>query len=321
MFEKVKSKIESKRKSPYFLWRLSVIIKDFLWFVSFASKTVFGGVKFIYIFLYAGFENFIKTFKKFVIKIVWGNKAEIVGKKSFKAKLFRFLSDGDGIIEFPRRNLSVIVAGVLGLSESGEFYAAEGYFLEYFPKSGEVAIDGGACNGLITVILSLIVGKSGRVIAFEPDPENFENLKSNVKIYGLKNVAIINKGLFSRGDRMNFYGKGFLGSFFNVNNQKPCVIAEIARLDDEIERIGIKKVNFVKMDIEGSEIEAVRGAEKTLKNSDANLSIASYHILNGKPTHAELEKELKRLGYESKTGFEKHLTTYAKKIRPVAKQN
>lgn len=321
MFEKIRSKIESKRRSPYFSWKVLIVAKDFLWFVLFALKTVSGGVKFIYASLRAGFKNFIKTFKKFVIKIVWGNKAEIVGKKSFKARIFRFLSDGNGIIKFPGRNLSVIVAGILGLSESGEFYAAEGYFLEYFPKSGDVAIDGGACNGLITVVLSLIVGKSGRVIAFEPDSENFENLERNIKSYGIKNVILINKGLFSRSDEMNFYGKGFLGSFFNVNNQKSFVVAKIARLDDEIERIGIKKVNFIKMDIEGSEIEAVEGAEKTLRNSDANLSIASYHVLNGKPAYIELEKELRRLGYKPKTGFEKHLITYAKKIRPVTKQN
>jgi len=67
------------------------------------------------------------------------------------------------------------------------------------------------------------------------------------------------------------------------------------------------------MDIEGAEIEAIKGAKKTLKNNTANLAIASYHILDGEKTHFKLEKMLQKLGYKTETSFLQHLTTYANK--------
>lgn len=310
MFEKIRNKIERKRYSRRFLWKAVVAAKDFLWFI---FKFIPDKIKIVRDGFHSGIKGSKKYFKRFIIKVIWENKAELVRNNSFKAKFFNFLSDGIGLIEFFGKDLCVIVGGGLGLPESGEFYAAQGYFLEYFPKNGDVAIDAGAFNGLIAIVLSLIVGKNGRVVAFEPCPENFESLKSNIKKYRIKNIILINKGIFSKNGKLSFCGSGLSGSFLNKDSGKSCIVAETVCLDDELKKIGLEKVDFIKMDIESSEIEAVKGAAKTLKNNDVKLSIASYHILNGKPAHMELEKVLKRLGYESKTGFEKHLITYAKK--------
>ena len=86
-------------------------------------------------------------------------------------------------------------------------------------------------------------------------------------------------------------------------------------IDSELGMIGISKVNFLKMDIEGSELEAIKGAEETLKNNYIHLAIASYHIINGQASFNELERLLTTFNYEAITSFPKHLTTYAAKLK------
>ena len=67
------------------------------------------------------------------------------------------------------------------------------------------------------------------------------------------------------------------------------------------------------MDVEGAELEAINGGEKTLRDNMVNLAVASYHIVDGKETYIELEKILSRFGYKTETSFPSHLTTYATK--------
>ena len=58
----------------------------------------------------------------------------------------------------------------------------------------------------------------------------------------------------------------------------------VVKLDDELRKLGINKIDVLKMDIEGAEIEAIQGSKETLKRSKVNVTIASYHIVDGKTT-------------------------------------
>jgi hypothetical protein len=64
------------------------------------------------------------------------------------------------------------------------------------------------------------------------------------------------------------------------------------------------------MDIEGAEIEALKGSINTLKEFDVKLATASYHEVDGKKTSNEVEKLLHKCGYDAKTTYLMHLTTY-----------
>ena len=72
-----------------------------------------------------------------------------------------------------------------------------------------------------------------------------------------------------------------------------------------------KKVDFIKMDIEGAELAALEGAIKTLTSNNLQLAIASYHIVDGQQTFMKLEEQLGRLGYKTETAFPPWLVTYA----------
>ncbi len=62
-------------------------------------------------------------------------------------------------------------------------------------KNGQTVVDAGSYLGGFTFYAAKKVGQTGKVIAFEPDPKNFEILKKGVKISNLKNIILINKAL------------------------------------------------------------------------------------------------------------------------------
>lgn len=187
-----------------------------------------------------------------------------------------------------------------------------GYNKYYKLKQGDIVVDAGAYSGFFTIYASKKVGKNGKVISFEPDPFNFHLLKRNVALNKLTNVALINKGLYSKDATLSFYVQG-IGSSFVIPKGKDVINKAIAvSLDSELKRLGIEKVDFIKMDIEGGEIEAVKGFVQTIEqNPNIHFAIASYHRVNGKETNVFLEKFFPRIGLKVVTEKGEHPTTYS----------
>ncbi len=192
----------------------------------------------------------------------------------------------------------------------------KGYIQEYTPKEGDVVIDAGAFQGVFSVYASKLVGKYGKVIAFEPDEANYKLLKKNIRLNGIKNVILINKGLWNKNDVLKFKTKGPESCLAEFDKEED--ITEkigVVSLDEILLKMNINRVNFVKMDIEGAELKAVEGMKNTMKKNKIHFAIASYHEVNGEPTNKELEKIFKKNGYNVRTRYPKHLTTYAWKRR------
>jgi len=139
----------------------------------------------------------------------------------------------------------------------------------------------------------------------------------NIELNKVNNIIAINKGLWNKNEIVEFDRREDEGSMIakciNGKTKGKVVNYKFVKLDDELKKIGINKIDFIKMDIEGAELEVVEGCREMLKNNDINLAIASYHIRNNEKTYKELEKILNEIGYRSKTEFKKHLTTYAYK--------
>ena len=184
----------------------------------------------------------------------------------------------------------------------------KGYELNYKLKPGDVVVDAGAFTGDYTIFAAKKVGKLGRIIAFEPDKNNLKILAKNIKHEKLNNVVIIPKALWSENTNLKLEK---LNGLHSSISQIGSLNINVARLDDELKKMNIKKVDFIKMDIEGAEIEAIKGAIHTLKRLKPQLAIASYHLVKGKPTAVFLESFFKQIGYNVKSDFPKHLTTYA----------
>jgi len=187
-----------------------------------------------------------------------------------------------------------------------------GYLKEYQLRPGDAIIDGGAYTGHFSLMASKLVGAKGKVIAFEPDEDNYKTLLSNIKLNKAKNITAVKKGLWSKDDKLVFCSESSKGSSFCKDGRgSKGLKVPVTSIDSELRRRKVKKLDFVKMDIEGAEIKAVEGSKEIMKKSKPKMAIASYHVVDGKKTYIALEKLLKKLAYTAKTGFKRHLTTYA----------
>ena len=188
----------------------------------------------------------------------------------------------------------------------------KGYLADYSLKPGDVVVDCGAYTGEFTLYAAKAVGRSGKVIAFEPDPKIYGELSANIALNGLENIVAINKGLWSRSGELKFVGNSTMGySFMFAGDTAGAIDVPVVSLDSELSRLGVNKVNFIKADIEGAELEFIKGAEGTLDSNDLHLAIASYHLVDGKKSCFAVENMLTLLGYKAHTGHPGHLTTYA----------
>jgi FkbM family methyltransferase len=164
-------------------------------------------------------------------------------------------------------------------------------------ESGDVVIDAGAYIGLFTLS---VARKARKVIAIEPDPRNFSILQTNVALARLKNVKLVNKALWCKRGKVKFYVSEQSSSssiFGERQGQTQHVInVETTTLDDIVAEEHLSRIDFLKMDIEGAEIEALQGAVRTLKNT-RKVVIAAYHVRNGKPTAPFVTSFLKKLGF------------------------
>lgn len=188
-----------------------------------------------------------------------------------------------------------------------------GYLKYYNLRPGDIIIDAGGYEGTFAVYAAKAVGENGKVIVFEPDTENCRKLQMNIELNELKNVTIVNKALWDEDRELKFNNKHTAGASFFFNASQHAKKISAVSIDNELGRLGVNKIDFIKMDIEGSEIKAIEGAKRILATNNVNLAVASYHIINGEETSATVENILIKFGYEAKTDFPQHKTTYGSK--------
>lgn len=254
-------------------------------------------------------EKFLSQFPEGKIKNI--TKCFVANNFLFKNCDFRTsYKNGMFIVNFQQNSYKLCE-----YPSSDFFEIIKGYMRRYTIKQGDVVIDCGAYPGTFSILASKLVGGKGLVIAFEPDPTNYRKLLHNLKLNNCSNVKAINKGVWSKKTHLNFKMDNTGSSLiFEKESTNSIIRVPVVTLDLELSELGIIKVDFIKADVEGAEIELIKGAKKTLEINKVNLAIASYHELNGKKTYLTLENMLERLGYTPITEFEEHLTTYAEKL-------
>lgn len=136
-------------------------------------------------------------------------------------------------------------------------------------KEGDVIIDVGANIGYYALIFARLVGGNGKVFAFEPDPTSFALLKKNVKLNGYKNIVLIQKAVSDKNGKLKLYlAEDNLGDHrpYDSRDGRQYVEVEAVRLDDYFKDYE-RKINFVKMDIQGGEVKALQGMMNLLKKN------------------------------------------------------
>ena len=202
----------------------------------------------------------------------------------------------------------------LDLSELNEWWLYYGFKEEYrsalidLINKGDWIIDIGANLGEVSFLASQKVGSSGKVYSFEPDPDNYTRFDYNLSLNTFTNIVFVKKGLGDNPGKykiaMNVNEPGNNGSNSIVPDKKTDINKlareiDVVRFDDWIAENPLDKIDLVKIDIEGFELQALKGAEMTLKKYKPIIYSELHDVkLREHGTSAkELIDYLKALGY------------------------
>lgn len=137
-------------------------------------------------------------------------------------------------------------------------------------KEGDIVVDCGAHIGYYTLLFSQLVGDSGKVFAFEPDPTNFSLLQKNLKENKIKNVVASNFAVSDKNGKCTFFLDKKSPAHHRLYSEGKMDKGEIkincVRLDDYFKNFK-KEINLIKMDIEGAEGKAIKGGLNILKRN------------------------------------------------------
>lgn len=156
-------------------------------------------------------------------------------------------------------------------------------------EAGDVFVDVGAQYGYYTLTAATV---AGQVYAFEPYAKKMKVLEANVERNGLENVELRNEALFSEN------GEAYLHNHTSRVQRSPkyaqCI--RLARFDD----LGIGRVDAVKVDVEGAEVDVLEGMRGTLGIWRPLVLVEVHKRMLGDFGHrcGDVERLLKELGYE-----------------------
>ena len=146
---------------------------------------------------------------------------------------------------------------------------AERQLLRQILVPGNVAVDAGANIGIYSQFLARCVGPAGVVYSFEPAPENFERLLATAR--GFPNMHILQAAVGERSGKSELY----LSDTLNVDH-RTYVSHKVTRRTVQIEMVALddyfspgQRVDLIKMDIQGYELHALRGAGRVLADNPA----------------------------------------------------
>lgn len=196
----------------------------------------------------------------------WKDKKYYADKQDEYNKVKSLLSD-----ELSKNVMDAFVKAQKGDITEDICLSSEGTYFNDLTRMGEdgAFVDCGSYDGESAISYWKFYNKKCKVFAFEPDPDNQKKIMSRFK--NENQFIIIGKGCWSSATTLSFSNKGDMSSAISEDGDSSVEVTTI----DEV--VGNEKTAFIKMDIEGSELEALRGAEKVINRDMPILAISAYH--------------------------------------------
>jgi len=147
---------------------------------------------------------------------------------------------------------------------------------KYFEKfNGGTFIDIGANIGKYTIML----GKNAnKVIAIEPEPNNFKILKKNIKKNKLKNVIALKIACSNKDEKADFYVDKQNTGYNSLNRKtKDKITIKTRKLDNLLKELKIKKIDLIKIDVEGAEKQVLEGGIHSLKKYKPKIIFEAWN--------------------------------------------
>ena len=149
-------------------------------------------------------------------------------------------------------------------------------------NEGDTILDLGANIGYYSLLASQLIGKTGKVFAFEPEPRNFKILQKNIDLNNYNNIHAFQKAVSDENTSLTLYISEKDSGAHTIRPTKVErefeneVKVEVVRLDDFL-KDKTEKIDIVKMDIEGYEVEVLRGGMSTWEKVEKCKILIEVH--------------------------------------------
>lgn len=169
----------------------------------------------------------------------------------------------------------------------------------------DVVIDIGAHIGLMAVVLGKRIGENGKVYSFEPTPYSFAVLKKTIRLNKLEKIITpINQAIAATSGNIEFnankedVSNSIVSYDYNSGHQK--ITVNTISIDDFVKQQQLFRLNFIKIDAEGVELDVLKGAKKTLQQFDLKMILALHPlaVVAKGDTLEEIYDTLTRWGYK-----------------------
>jgi FkbM family methyltransferase len=228
-------------------------------------------------------------------------------------------AEGRFVVDYSRPQLHRYAISGLEFELSSfaeETSAIEAYFRWYKPKPGDIVFDLGAYCGVSAYYFSQMVGPTGKVYAFEPDPLNFSLLQRNIARHALTNVTPVQAAISDRSGFADFFSEGTLGSTLSGYSSRfyDSGVTQVRTLTFEQACSTYGVPAFAKIDIEGAEVAVLAASIEFLKTHRIHFTLDTNHMVAGELSNRAVEKVLAACAYDvescDKSGF---MTTWARR--------
>jgi len=184
---------------------------------------------------------------------------------------------------------------------TGEYDPCTSKVIRKFLQKGCVAADIGANVGALTMLMAKLVGKNGIVLAVEPGPPIFSRLVNNLELNPKikSRVRIVQLGLSDRKDELFWYedprNRGNAGLLNGYG-----IPVDVITLDELVSRENVSRLDFVKIDVEGMELEVIKGGTRTFQEYKPVIyyeTLTAFKQHRGFDIFAQIAKILKSMDY------------------------
>ncbi len=190
-------------------------------------------------------------------------------------------------------------------------------------KKGDYVIDGGGCWGDTALYFAHTAGTEGRIFTFEFTPENLDIFRRNMDLNPQisPRIELVSRALWDTSEETIRYAPYGPGTTMARGGQKDSnhdsLQVTTITIDDFVREAKLPRVDFIKMDIEGAELNALKGAEESIRAFKPRLAISLYHRQEDFMTIPTYLRNL-NLGYEF---FLDHFTIYGEETILFATPN
>jgi FkbM family methyltransferase len=170
-----------------------------------------------------------------------------------------------------------------------EFERMETEFVKRLLRRDMTVVDAGAHHGLYTLLASKRVGWDGRVIAVEPSPRECQRLEKHLRLNRCSNTELVPCALGENPGETDLYLVDGFQDWCNslrppaVDEPTRTVRVSVRRLDDVLAELGVSKVDFIKLDVEGAELSVLYGAMKLLHRDSRPAILAEVQDTRTQP--------------------------------------